>query len=657
MRLKLRAKFIVGIVGLTVVSVLAVSAVFFLHDARFLSQVVSANVKAVESSLNEKSRRESHEMARLLSAMMINPLYRMDVAAIGDLLVSVREQEDMRQVLLLGADGTVLHDGTDTLAAYGKPLAEAVVLPQDFSPTTEQTWRDGMIQYSYTPIMIGSQRIGGVCLGRSLDEFQNEMGKLTRTLGEISDSAMANHIATTSGAFLILTLLAGLLGLFVAEHFTQPIKTLAEITHDIGEGGARVKIPFQRSDEIGELGAALQGLAERLEKTTLSKAQVESILNNMLDPLLVVGGDGRVELVNLAASQLFGVTFGELLGKPWREFGACDCAPREDSSGICETTLTLEAGRKVPVLMSAAILENWNGSEGSVITLRDISARVAAEQALQRSHDELEDRVYERTEELHSAMEQLEVTVHKLSQSNTELERFAYIASHDLQEPLRSVVSYTQLLEKRYKGKLDEDADEYLSYVVEGGKRMSALIKDLLAYSRAQRTERVLTQVDANRVLGAARANLRDQIARSSALIESLELPVVLGDEIQLIQLFQNLLGNAIKFVAKGTTPKITITCRWEEVTKMWEFSFADNGIGIDPHYNDRIFTLFQRLHRHEDYEGTGIGLALCRRIVDTHGGSIWLNSVPGKGATFFFTLPGTENEITARAVGEADPV
>jgi light-regulated signal transduction histidine kinase (bacteriophytochrome) len=224
----------------------------------------------------------------------------------------------------------------------------------------------------------------------------------------------------------------------------------------------------------------------------------------------------------------------------------------------------------------------------------------------------------------------------ELARSNAELEQFAYVASHDLQEPLRMVSSYTQLLARRYSGKLDSDADEFIAFAVDGAARMSRLINDLLNYSRVGSRKCEFCPASADAALDTALANVRAAIEESGAVIRRSPLPTVDADPAQLIQIFQNLLGNAIKF-RNGARPEIGVAC--EEAPAEWRFSVSDNGIGIDPKHAGRIFQVFQRLHNKKEYPGTGIGLAICKKIAERHGGVIWVASEPGFGATFHFTI------------------
>lgn len=282
---------------------------------------------------------------------------------------------------------------------------------------------------------------------------------------------------------------------------------------------------------------------------------------------------------------------------------------------------------------------------------QEIAGRRRAEEDLLRAHSQLEKRVEERTAELVQVNQALQEEIterrrvelellqkaRELARSNQELEQFAYVASHDLQEPLRMVASYVQLLARRYKGRLDQDADEFISYAVDGANRMQQLISDLLAYSRVGTRGRPFEETDSGAALARALANLHISITESGAEICCGPMPAVMADASQLTQVFQNLIGNAIKF--KGQEPpRIRVEAQQSDLA--WVFSVSDNGIGIDPQYNNRIFVLFQRLHNRTEYSGTGIGLAICKKIVERHGGRIWLNSEEGKGTTFYFTIP-----------------
>jgi light-regulated signal transduction histidine kinase (bacteriophytochrome) len=236
-----------------------------------------------------------------------------------------------------------------------------------------------------------------------------------------------------------------------------------------------------------------------------------------------------------------------------------------------------------------------------------------------------------------TAEELLTQKLKELARSNKDLEQFSYVASHDLQEPLRMVASYMQLLSRRYKGKLDADADDFIAFAVDGTTRMQALIRDLLAYSRVGTGDVKLGEISSEKSLQAALFNLRGSIEASGALVTHDPLPTVMGNEMLLSQLFQNLVSNAIKYQTSGI-PKVHISAA-RNGRQQWSFSVQDNGIGIESQNFERVFGMFQRLHKGGEFSGTGIGLAICKKIVEQHHGNISVESQPGKGSTFHFTL------------------
>jgi PAS domain S-box-containing protein len=334
--------------------------------------------------------------------------------------------------------------------------------------------------------------------------------------------------------------------------------------------------------------------------------------------ILMMRADGAIALLNHAAEELLGYGSEELSGKPVE-------------------VLVPERFRGRHPSLRAGFAENPDsramGAGRDLTALRRDGSEVHVEIGLSPMKTEDETfvlaAVRDRTERLRAANE--------LKRSNEELENFARVASHDLQEPLRMVAGYTQLLATRYGGQLDETADEYMRHAVEGASRMQELIQGLLTYSRVQLAAGEREAVDLGEAVDWALANLQTAITESGAELTVGHLPTVEGERLQFGQLFQNLIGNAIKF--RGEKPphiEITVTRRDAD----WEFAVSDNGIGIEEEDGERVFEMFNRLHTAREVEGTGIGLAVCRRIVERHEGRMWLESVPGEGTTFFFTLP-----------------
>jgi len=360
-------------------------------------------------------------------------------------------------------------------------------------------------------------------------------------------------------------------------------------------------------------------LTERALEETESKYR--QIVELAEEGIWVIDSKDRTIYVNQAMGRMLGYSELEMFGRALFDFmdeeGKQSANDRIDrrKQGIAERhelRLKSKDGKDVWTYMSTSpVLDEKGNLLSSCALVYNITDR-----------KEIERQMLQLTEDL--------------KRSNQELEQFAYVASHDLQEPLRSVTSYTQLLAQRYQGNLDAKADKYINYIVDGASRMQQLINDLLAYSRLGKRVQEFEAADCNAAVQQSLSNLQIAIAEKNAVITYESLPTVMADEFQLVQLFQNLIGNAIKFCQD--VPIIHIAASRNE--SEWLFSVRDNGIGIDPEYADRIFLIFERLHSRREYSGTGIGLAICQRIVERHGGRIWVESQSGEGATFYFTIP-----------------
>lgn len=381
------------------------------------------------------------------------------------------------------------------------------------------------------------------------------------------------------------------------------------------------------------LGIIIWWTANRLNHVDLNRIQSDQRFSKIFHNSPVATSitklkDGRFVEVNDSAIRLYGFSREELLGHTLVELGIlsnekerAQITQQIKDYGFVhnlEVILHSKDGQAHNILLSSELIE-LDGQPHILKLAHDITERKKSEERLRRVADEL-------------------------MRSNKELEQFAYVSSHDLQEPLRMVSSYVQLLSRRYKGKLDSDADEFIGFAVEGVNRMKVLINDLLAFSRVGTRGNEFAPVALEEALEQVLRNLEITIEDNQAVITRDPLPQVLADDGQMVQLFQNLVGNAIKFHSEAP-PKVHVGVRRED--DHWLLFVRDNGIGIDPEFSERVFVIFQRLHSREEYQGTGIGLAICRKIVERHGGRIWVESQPGKGATFYFTLAVMEESVS----------
>lgn len=422
--------------------------------------------------------------------------------------------------------------------------------------------------------------------------------------------------------------------LFFANSVVKPIIQLRDAAAEVGRGNLGIELKIKSRDEIGDLTDSFNKMSKNLQETTVSRDYVDNIVKSMAEALIVASLNGAIKTVNRAALKLLEYSEEELIGrhinmiftaeeKIFKELDV-DNLIKIDSIRDTERMYVSKTGRKIPVLFSSAILcDNHGLPQGVVCVAQDITELKAANERLQRFSEELQ-------------------------RSNKELEQFAYIASHDLQEPLRKIKAFGERLKAKIGNSLDVQSSDYLERMQNAAERMEGLINGLLTFSRITTRAQPFVSVDLKKVAKDVISDLEVRLEQTHGRIEVDSLPVIDADPLQMRQLFQNLLSNALKFHKKGESPVIKVYSKpLKDASDMvfsdnefYQIIVEDNGIGFDEKYLDRIFGVFQRLHSRGEYEGSGIGLAVCRKIVERHGGIITAKSSVGEGAMFIAALP-----------------
>jgi signal transduction histidine kinase len=406
--------------------------------------------------------------------------------------------------------------------------------------------------------------------------------------------------------------------------------------HDQIFGDLAALAQFEKDASIGALTPIITLLGSQVQRVEAeSTREIATIRAGQ-----ALGAETAAEIVRVDAVRETAATIDDAIGLHIRISAADAQKSASDSTQFVIVASLIGIAISLAVAIAVTL-----GISVPLRRLRTASNRIAAGEVVEPGYTNRRDEIGSLSRAMTTMVRSLNKQAAELKRSNADLEQFAYVASHDLQEPLRMVSGFTGLLKRRYGGKLDADADEYIEFAVSGANRMQSLINDLLSYSRVGREEVAAKAVDTQAALDQALANLQTAIEDRSAMVSCGQLPTVWANHGMLVRLFQNLIANALKF-CKADRPIVRIEA--EARGGDWVFSVADNGIGVDPQYKDRIFLIFQRLHKQSEYPGTGIGLAVCKRIVERNGGRIWLESEPGKGTTFFFTLPATGGQQIA---------
>src|SRR5688572_8724651 len=563
------------------------------------------------------------------------------IAANSTTSLAFQNVEDAEQVLTaLSANphvaGAALYDTTGArFASYLRPSATPLPLPA--RPEVEgYRFGWGRLELQY-PVTVENRPLGTLYLQSDVGEFYQRL---------ILYGIMVVGVVIAAG------LVAILLALRLQRHITAPVLALADTATAVSTGqdySARAR-RFD-DDELGQLTDAFNAmLAQIQERDQALRAQGDALRREVDDrkaaeerfrlvveaaphATLMVDRRGRIALINRKGEELFGYPRVELFGKPV-DVLVPECvrrsypdlvkgffgSPAAHSMGVGrELFVQRKDGTLVPVEVGLNPLELPDG-QYTLASIIDVTERKRIDDDLRRS--------------------------------NADLEQFAYIASHDLQEPLRMVASYTDLLSQRYREQLDEKADKFIHYITDGAKRMQRLVADLLAYSRVGSQGVTLRSVNTAALVNSVIESLGPLIRETGASVDVAgPLPTVMADEVQLMQLLQNLIGNAIKFRA-ARPPRVVISAVKHD--DRWRFSVQDNGIGIELRFAERIFQMFQRLHEKDRYDGSGIGLSIAKRIVERHGGRIWVESTVGEGTTFYFTLSVARGDAAGRQRAEA---
>jgi len=560
--------------------------------------------------------------------------------SLDPLVDALIREPDVAYVAVLNADGTVLahSDSREIGVRYDDKVSMGALTA--VSPRVTLSSTDSTTFYDIGVSVVREEEVPEASLlGSEDDATLHALGavRVGVSPGRVKEQMRS---ILTSGILISASVVSVSIVLFVlfANGITRPLGVLVEAMNRIAGGDFAVRTGLSSRDEIGKLASSCDKMAEDLARITVSRDYVESIIECMNDSLIVIDERGEIRSINGATEYLLGYTSEELVGKradvifdreASRSLANLDLA----SSGgnhvaqSIEMVYTARNGRKIPVLFSRSQLVNAKGtSQGMICVAQDLTERKKAE-------------------------EELKSFAARLERSNCELQDFASVASHDLQEPLRKVRAFGDRLQTACGEELPERGRDYLERMQNAASRMQTLINDLLLFSRVTTKAQPFVEVDLSQITHEVISDLEIRLEQLNGRVEIGDLPVIDADPLQMRQLLQNLIGNALKFHRPNEPPVVKVFARpVEELGQaqaesslpsgLCRIYVEDNGIGFEEKYLDRIFSVFQRLHGRSEYEGTGVGLAICRKIADRHGGSITARSTPGEGTTFIVTLP-----------------
>jgi PAS domain S-box-containing protein len=546
-----------------------------------------------ETSAGLSARREAPLLAKFQAAVAAGAAY----AAALDTEGRVAAHSD-----LLRTGERRMDAATQEALRAGEPLVRRLETPA------------GPVVEAVVPVWAAAAEPGEEFLASAGAPARRRLGTVYLGLPLAPDLAVATRMSRLLWVVVACINLGalGLLAVFLGR-MLRPTLQLAAAAERLGAGALGETVPVLSTDELGRLAESFNRMSRDLARITVTSDYLDSVVDNMPDALLVTDAAGALTRLNAAALRLLGGAREDWLGRKASELFAGPPTPEMLTAGFRdrEALLLSKAGERIPVLLGSSAFSG-PGGRSLIITAADI-------RELQRTKSALSEKVAE------------------LARSNQELEEFAFVASHDLQEPLRRIMTFAELTAARTRDRIDAEAERHLGFIASSARRLQSLIKDLLDLSRAAHGEMASEAVDLGALADGILGDLEPALSRGGVSLTHGPLPLLSGDAGLLDLLLRNLFANAIKF-RTAASPRIHLSA--EEDEHQWVVSVRDNGIGIDPQHLDKIFTIFQRLNPRDQYPGTGIGLALCRKIVERHGGRIWAESAPGRGTTFHFTLP-----------------